>query len=190
MANTISEPIMTLSGMEYYEGKNKDRLNTELIKKAEKEHKHTVSEITDFPKSMPASDVSEWAKAETKPEYTKDEIGLSNVDNTADIDKNVNHAINADLAKNATKVNNHTVESDVPANAVFTDTWTAFVGATVDNSGTAGYIPAPSAGDQEKFFCGDGTYKEIKTTNAHGFVNQDEEPANQSTGDEWLKDYE
>ena len=64
MANAISESIMTLSGMEYYEGKNKDRLDANLAKKAEKEHKHTISDITDFPKSMPASDVSEWAKAE------------------------------------------------------------------------------------------------------------------------------
>lgn len=186
----ISESILTLSGMEYYEGKNKDRLDSGLAKKAEKAHTHTVSEITDFPDSMPASDVSDWAKAATKPDYTKDEVGLSNVDNTADVNKSVKHATSADSAANASKVNNHTVESDVPANAVFTDTWIPFVGATADNPGTAGYIPAPSAGDQEKFFCGDGTYKEIKATNAHGFVNQDEEPANQSTGDEWLKDYE
>ncbi len=294
----ISESILTLSGMEYYEGKNKDRLDSGLAKKAEKahthnsediisldaskltgmidlarlphgalerlypvdndearfaltinevqngdtvkvndtkmlyivvddtklsseegyteytaglassvpwtgvtdkpdtytpsKHSHTVSEITDFPESMPASDVSDWAKAATKPDYTKDEVGLPNVDNTADADKSVKHATSADSAANASKVNNHTVESDVPANAVFTDTdtWIPFVGATADNPGTAGYIPAPSAGDQEKFFCGDGTYKEIKATNAHGFVNQDEEPVNQSTGDEWLKDYE
>lgn len=294
----ISESILTLSGMEYYEGKNKDRLDSGLAKKAEKahthnsediisldaskltgmidlarlphgalerlypvdndearfaltinevqngdtvkvndtkmlyivvddtklsseegyteytaglassvpwtgitdkpdtytpsKHSHTVSEITDFPESMPASDVSDWAKAATKPDYTKDEVGLSNVDNTADVNKSVKHATSADSAVNASKVNNHTVESDVPANAVFTDTdtWIPFVGATADNPGTAGYIPAPSAGDQEKFFCGDGTYKEIKATNAHGFVNQDEEPVNQYTGDEWLKDYE
>lgn len=37
-------------------------------------HKHTKSEITDFPTSMPASDVSAWAKANTKPNYTWNEI--------------------------------------------------------------------------------------------------------------------
>ena len=38
-------------------------------------HKHTKSEITDFPTSMPASDVSSWAKAASKPSYTASEVG-------------------------------------------------------------------------------------------------------------------
>ena len=42
---------------------------------AESEHSHTKSEITDFPASMPASDVSAWAKAATKPAYTANEVG-------------------------------------------------------------------------------------------------------------------
>ncbi len=37
-------------------------------------HKHVKADITDFPKSLPASDVSAWAKADTKPSYTWDEI--------------------------------------------------------------------------------------------------------------------
>ena len=40
-------------------------------------HKHVKSEITDFPVSMPASDVSAWAKAATKPSYTAAEVGAS-----------------------------------------------------------------------------------------------------------------
>ena len=52
----------------------------------------------------------------------KTTVGLGNVDNTADADKNVAHADTADSATNASKVNNHTVQSDVPANAKFTDT--------------------------------------------------------------------
>lgn len=36
--------------------------------------------------------VPAWAKAETKPTYTKEEVGLGNVDNTADANKNVNSA--------------------------------------------------------------------------------------------------
>ena len=43
--------------------------------KANASHKHTKSEITDFPTSMPASDVSAWAKAATKPTYTASEVG-------------------------------------------------------------------------------------------------------------------
>ena len=334
----ISESILTLSGMEYYEGKNKDRLDSELAKKAEKahthnsediisldaskltgmidlarlpqgalerlypvendearfaltinevqngdtvkvndtkmlyivvddtklsseegyteytaglassvpwtgvtdkpdtytpsKHSHTVSEITDFPESMPASDVSDWAKATTKPDYTKDEIGLSNVDNTADADKSVKHATSADSATNATKVNNHTVETDVPANAVFTDTtysnfvksgsgaknglvpapsttagikkylredgtwqtppntntWTAFKGATSSAAGTAGYVPAPAKGEQDKFFRADGTWQTV-SAGGNKTAYQSSEPTGQSNNDEWLKEY-
>lgn len=43
--------------------------------KAEKVHSHTVSEITDFPESLPASDVYDWAKQEEKPSYTYEEVG-------------------------------------------------------------------------------------------------------------------
>lgn len=43
--------------------------------KANTGHKHTKSEITDFPTSMPASDVSAWAKASSKPTYTASEVG-------------------------------------------------------------------------------------------------------------------
>ena len=37
-------------------------------------HTHTKSQITDFPSSMPASDVYAWAKASTKPSYAWSEI--------------------------------------------------------------------------------------------------------------------
>ena len=86
---------------------------------AAKNHKHGKADITDFPTSMPASDVYPWAKAATKPSYTKAEVGLGNVDNTADANKSVKYATSAG---NASKVNNHTVNIDVPANAKFTDT--------------------------------------------------------------------
>ena len=37
-------------------------------------HKHVKADITDFPTSLPASDVSAWAKAANKPSYTWGEI--------------------------------------------------------------------------------------------------------------------
>lgn len=37
-------------------------------------HTHTKSQITDFPTSLPASDVYSWAKASTKPSYAYSEI--------------------------------------------------------------------------------------------------------------------
>lgn len=45
-----------------------------LIEAAPSSHTHTKSQITDFPSSMPASDVYAWAKASTKPSYSWSEI--------------------------------------------------------------------------------------------------------------------
>lgn len=61
-------------------------------------HTHTKAQITDFPTSMPASDVYAWAKAPTKPSYSKGEVGLGNVDNTADSAKSVKYATSAGSA--------------------------------------------------------------------------------------------
>lgn len=66
-------------------------------------HTHTKAQITDFPTSMPASDVYAWAKAPTKPSYSKAEVGLGNVDNTADSAKSVKYATSADSATKATQ---------------------------------------------------------------------------------------
>ena len=59
--------------------------------------KNTDSRLSD---SRNAKDVSAWAKASTKPSYTKSEIGLGNVDNTADANKSVKYAISAGSATN------------------------------------------------------------------------------------------
>lgn len=40
-------------------------------------HTHSKANITDFPSSMPASDVKAWAKASSKPGYTADEVGAA-----------------------------------------------------------------------------------------------------------------
>lgn len=76
-------------------------INTKLAAKANSSHKHVKADITDFPTSMPASDVPAWAKASTKPTYTKAEVGLGNVDNTADKDKSVKYATSAGSASTA-----------------------------------------------------------------------------------------
>lgn len=83
-------------------------LKTLVDGKAPTSHKHTKSQITDFPTSMPASDVSAWAKAATKPSYTKAEVGLSNVDNTADKDKSVKYAASAG---SASQLNGFTIQA-------------------------------------------------------------------------------
>ena len=56
--------------------------------------------VTGRPSSMPASDVHAWAKAASKPSYTKSEVGLGNVDNTADSAKSVKYATSAGSASN------------------------------------------------------------------------------------------
>lgn len=91
-------------------------------------HKHTKSDITDFPTSMPASDVYAWAKASTKPTYTKGEVGLGNVDNTADANKSVNYANSAGSATYTSKLRTYktgsttdTYENDYPLYAQWLD---------------------------------------------------------------------
>ena len=49
-------------------------INTKLNGKSNTGHKHVKADITDFPTSMPASDVYAWAKAASKPSYTIGEV--------------------------------------------------------------------------------------------------------------------
>lgn len=58
--------------------------------------------------SAPASDVYSWAKAASKPSYSKAEVGLSNVDNTADSAKSVSYAATAGSAGYATSAGSAT----------------------------------------------------------------------------------
>ena len=51
--------------------------------------------------ARPASDVYAWAKASSKPSYSKSEVGLGNVDNTADSAKSVKYATSAGSAASA-----------------------------------------------------------------------------------------
>lgn len=78
---------LTASTASYLVGINKELVNgyrvfrniapfevRTLIGAAPSDHTHTKSQITDFPSSMPASDVYAWAKASTKPSYSWSEI--------------------------------------------------------------------------------------------------------------------
>lgn len=79
-------------------------VNSKLNGKANSSHTHTKSQITDFPTSMPASDVYAWAKQSSKPSYSKSEVGLGNVDNTADSTKSVKYAASAGSASKCNNV--------------------------------------------------------------------------------------
>lgn len=115
-------------------------IDSKLGGKANSSHTHTKSQITDFPTSMPASDVYSWAKASSKPSYTKSEVGLGNVDNTADANKSVKSSKRLETYKQGSttetygdnypvyaqwrdsshvkmKCDNYTVETDYATNA-------------------------------------------------------------------------
>lgn len=70
----------TWNGWQKYVTASEITLNS--IGAAKASHTHTKSQITDFPKSMPASDVSAWAKAAAKPTYTAKEVGAAAVSHT------------------------------------------------------------------------------------------------------------
>lgn len=73
------------------------------VKIGTKEYKSgTTVTLPSYPTTLPASDVYAWAKASEKPTYTKSEVGLGNVDNTADANKSVKYATSAGSAKSAT----------------------------------------------------------------------------------------
>lgn len=74
------------------------------VKIGTKEYKSgTTVTLPSYPTTLPASDVYAWAKASEKPTYTKSEVGLGNVDNTADANKSVKYATSAGSASSASK---------------------------------------------------------------------------------------
>ena len=76
--------------------------------------KNTDARLTD---SRNAKDVYAWAKASTKPTYTASEVGLGNVDNTADSAKSVKYATSAGSASSALKATG-VLDYGSPANTI------------------------------------------------------------------------
>lgn len=66
--------------------------------------KETFALKTEIPTTLPASDVSAWAKASVKPTYTAAEIGLDQVNNTSDMTKPISTATQAALDGKVDKV--------------------------------------------------------------------------------------
>ena len=70
---------------------------------------------------LKSAEISDWAKAESKPAYTASEIGLGNVDNTADIDKPISTATQMALDSKdylkATEITGQTIDlNDITLN--------------------------------------------------------------------------
>lgn len=68
------------------------------------EDKKTFALKTEIPTTLPASDVSAWAKESTKPTYTATEIGLDQVNNTSDMNKPISTATQTALDDKVDKV--------------------------------------------------------------------------------------
>lgn len=66
---------------------------------------------------LKSDEISDWAKLSEKPTYTANEIGLGNVDNTADADKPISTATQAALDAKSDTGHTHTVSdiTDMPA---------------------------------------------------------------------------
>lgn len=111
--------------------------------------------------------------------HVKSEVGLGNVDNTADANKSVKYAASAGSASSAAALTSnagsstqpvyfsggkpvacsYTLGKSVPADALFTDhTYENMKGATSSAAGSAGLVPAPNIGEQLKFLRADGTW--------------------------------
>lgn len=118
-------------------------------------------------------------KAQSSHTHTKSEVGLGNVDNTADATKSVKYAISAGSASSAAALTSnagsstqpvyfsggkpvacsYTLGKSVPADALFTDhTYGNMKGATSSSAGSAGLVPAPNIGEQLKFLRADGAW--------------------------------
>lgn len=102
-------------------------------------HTHTKSQITDFPTSMPASDVYSWAKAANKPTYTAAEVGA--LPSTTTI-PTVNNAT-LTIQKNGTNVATFTANSATNATANITVPTTA---SDIGAQPALGFTPVQQGG--------------------------------------------
>lgn len=96
-------------------------------------HTHTKSQITDFPTSMPASDVHPWAKAATKPTYTPTEVGVISTAPTS------GQVAVFDGTAGKIKSTGFTIGASVPSGAKFTDTTYGLATASANGLIKIGY---------------------------------------------------
>ena len=110
-------------------------------------------------------------------DVTKAQVGLGNVDNTADSAKSVKYAASAG---NSATVNGHSVNANVPSGAKFTDTVT-----TVTTTGSGNAVTAISASNGALTATKDITFA-TKQESLNHVVASKTQPSNQQAGDIWL----
>lgn len=180
-------------GLKYFVGKLKDKF-------APKSHTHTKSQITDFPKSMPAnggnsttvnghsvnSDVPAGAKF-TDTTYSVATASSNGLMTAADKAKLDGIASNANNYSHPTSAGNKHIPAGGSAGQILrwsadgTATWGAdnnttysiFKGASSSAAGGSGLVPPPAAGSQStKYLRADGTWtKPPNTTYANATKN-------------------
>ena len=134
-----------------------------------------------------ADDVSAWAKASTKPTYTKTEVGLSNVTNVRQIaglssGTTNGHVVLFGADGYTVKDSGFTIGKSVPSNAVFTDTvythptFTAYASKLYKiTTNTNGHVTAATAVTKADITAlgipaQDTTYS-VATTSANGLMS-------------------
>lgn len=98
----------------------------------------------------------------------KADVGLGNVTNDKQIKGLASGTTNGHIVAFGTdgytvKDSGFTIGASVPSNAKFTDTtYSAFKGAAASAAGGTGLVPAPKAGENEKFLRADGTWADVE----------------------------
>ena len=103
--------------------------------------------VSGRPSSLPASDVYSWAKASSKPSYTKSEVGLGNVDNTADSAKSVKYATSAGSANSVAWGNVSGKPSTYYTHPSYTAKASGLYKVTVDSTGHVSAATAVTKAD-------------------------------------------
>lgn len=96
----------------------------------------TTVTLPAYPTTLPASDVSAWAKASTKPSYTKSEVGLGNLTNDRQVKglssgTTSGHVVTWGSDGYTVTDSGFTIKTSVPANAKFTDTTYGIAGSSL-----------------------------------------------------------
>ena len=98
----------------------------------------------------------------------KSDVGLENVTNDKQIKglasgTTSGHVVAFGSDGYTVKDSGFTIGASVPSNAKFTDTtYSAFRGAAASAAGGTGLVPAPKAGENEKFLRADGTWADVE----------------------------
>ena len=123
-------------------------LTAALGAKADSEHTHTVSDITDL--NLSSASVAEATKATTDKNSKDITTYVADVKKSEDNKKIV-----------ITKGDSSSTEIELPEAA----TYSAFTGASAEGAGSDGLVPGPAIGDQDKFLKADGTWAVPVDTN-------------------------